>query len=117
MEQISNNELPKWSDQVSKDYQNGFYDGQHYAEIQMFRCGEYKLLDKDFPGNCSEIWFKPYGQDTVVFTRLRKGYWETPENDGTPVHVCICSECHKPSKLPRTRYCPNCGSLNADSGV
>ena len=113
MEQIPNSELPKWTSQVSEDYSNGFHDGQVYAEIQMFKCEEYKLIDKDIdPERCSEIWFTGYGRDTVIFTRLKKGYWEAPENDGTPIQVCICSECQKPARLPRPRYCPNCGSLN-----
>lgn len=42
-------------------------------------------------------------------------YWESADpdydRDGTriPSRVVICSYCRKPAKLPRTRYCPNCG--------
>jgi len=112
MDQTPSTNLPNWSEQVSQDYQNGFYDGQTYAEIQMFKCGEYKLRNKDYLENCSEILFDAYGHDTVIFKRLKRGCWEAPEDDGTPVRVCICSECQQPARLPKTRYCPNCGSLN-----
>jgi len=55
----------------------------------------------------------------VVFGREEPeeeaAYWEVPDpdydRDGArlPNLVAICSNCQKPARLPRTRYCPNCG--------
>ena len=48
-------------------------------------------------------------------TEEEVAYWEAPDpdydRDGArlPNLVAICSNCQKPAKLPRTRYCPNCG--------
>lgn len=106
-------DLPKWTPEVSKDYQNGFEDGRRYAEINMFKANTYKLISKDInPEQCSEIEFEGYGTDPIIFEPVRKGYWEPPDNDGSPIIVAICSECQKPTKLPAPRYCPNCGSWN-----
>ena len=72
--------------------------------------------------NISEIVFKDTHGNEVQFEPVTKGYWEVPEPDfdreGTrlPVKVAICSNCQKPSKLPTTRFCPNCGSWNKDNG-
>ena len=108
---------------LQNEHRKGFEEGIKKAEEEIFKNEFYEIRTREIRiNNVSEIVFKEYGGDEVQFEPVRKGYWEVPEPDydreGTrlPVKVAICSECQKPSKLPTTRFCPNCGSWNKENG-
>ena len=103
-------------------FAEGFDKGVRDTEEKMFGDWFLKLRSEGIdPSKCSEITFEDcHGRDAVQFEPVREGHWEPCEPDydreGNRIlsHVVICSECQKPAKLPRTRYCPNCGSWNEE---
>ena len=100
-----------------------FKEGQMSVERMLIKDNYLKLTDKTLSvKNVSEINIEGYGEDEVHFEPVRYGYWEAPDPDydrdgeRLPIKVAICSECQRPTRLPATRFCPNCGSWNKDNG-
>lgn len=101
---------------MQNEFIKGFGEGQLNMERVMFKDWYCQLKDKDIdPSKCSEITFEGHGE-VITFEPVRKGYWMPCEPDydregnRIPSRVTLCSECGKPSKLPRTKFCCNCGA-------
>ena len=108
---------------TNPDYDNGFQDGQRFAELNLFKWGNYHLLSTDIdPNQCDEILVDAYCKDQVVFVPLKTGYWNPvePDYDREGTKICkgggYCSECQKYSRI-KSRFCPECGSWNLRSDM